>query len=405
MVGTSAVRFSSTTLLLGALIAIPHPGFSQGANVVLTLPEGNAVGSVSVLHGDFRVYDNLPSFQVDAAGNIVVSDFLNARVQVFSPSGTATAVINPVGEPLPQLFPAQLLVLPGNRIVTRSVDQLSVYDYGGSRLATRGSVTGVLVDALPDGRFALDRTGGEGFSIFDSNLQLLQVAGQLPTEFGSVTTRASGQSSRTWTANFGDMCVAFLDTGASPQLPARRGSSVFVTARTGVWVFGSDGGLTLSGRLPDDQFQPLAPTTTPGLDREPGLIVEYFEPIVGYDGNVYSMVRRPDGLQIVKWDLTQLPPAPEIASSPNRPPVLDSVPAQTVAVGARLAFRLRATDPDGDLLTFSATNLPQGAQLNAESGLFVWTPTGNQAGTFQVTIRVQDSHCGADTKQMAITVQ
>ena len=44
--------------------------------------------------------------------------------------------------------------------------------------------------------------------------------------------------------------------------------------------------------------------------------------------------------------------------------------------------RLTATDPDGDRLTWSTSNLPRGATLSADSGRLVWTPDFGQAGTY-----------------------
>src|SRR5262249_40816422 len=41
-----------------------------------------------------------------------------------------------------------------------------------------------------------------------------------------------------------------------------------------------------------------------------------------------------------------------------------------------------ASDPDGDPLTFSAENLPEGARLDPVTGVFDWTPAYNQAADY-----------------------
>ena len=86
----------------------------------------------------------------------------------------------------------------------------------------------------------------------------------------------------------------------------------------------------------------------------------------------------------------------------NRAPVFGQLPeSPTVREGRELRFVLKASDEDGDTLTFSATNLPQGASL-ADS-VFTWTPGGDQAGqAFQVSFAVSD---GKDSASKTLTIQ
>ena len=75
----------------------------------------------------------------------------------------------------------------------------------------------------------------------------------------------------------------------------------------------------------------------------------------------------------------------------NRPPQLQSVPAQTVNEGAALSFNLSATDEDTDnQLTYSISNLPDGATLDESNGQFSWTPGFNQAGDYTLSAKVSD---------------
>ncbi len=59
---------------------------------------------------------------------------------------------------------------------------------------------------------------------------------------------------------------------------------------------------------------------------------------------------------------------------PNLPPVLNSIGNKTVTVGNSISFNVSATDPNGDNLTFSASNLPAGASFNPQTHTFSWTP-------------------------------
>ena len=56
----------------------------------------------------------------------------------------------------------------------------------------------------------------------------------------------------------------------------------------------------------------------------------------------------------------------------NRPPVFRSVAARTVGPGSKVTFRVAATDPDGDALTYRAVSLPAGATFDPATRIFTW---------------------------------
>ena len=55
---------------------------------------------------------------------------------------------------------------------------------------------------------------------------------------------------------------------------------------------------------------------------------------------------------------------------------------QTIAEEQTLTLQVQATDPDGDPLLYSATNLPPGATFDPVAGVLTWTPNLFQAGTY-----------------------
>ena len=59
----------------------------------------------------------------------------------------------------------------------------------------------------------------------------------------------------------------------------------------------------------------------------------------------------------------------------NRPPTFTSIPDQSAIHTATTTFQITASDPDTNLLTFSAQNLPPGAHFTASNQTFTWTPT------------------------------
>jgi hypothetical protein len=74
-----------------------------------------------------------------------------------------------------------------------------------------------------------------------------------------------------------------------------------------------------------------------------------------------------------------------------------------VGEGQPLEFTLSATDPDGDILTYLASNLPDGASFDTITGTFSWTPRYDQAGVYLVRFEVSDGEL-SDFEDVTITV-
>jgi hypothetical protein len=93
----------------------------------------------------------------------------------------------------------------------------------------------------------------------------------------------------------------------------------------------------------------------------------------------------------------------------DRPPVLSPSPIgnRSLNVGQTLTIAITASDADGDVLTFTGTNLPAGATLvdaGPGAATFSWTPTAAQTGSFpNVTITVSDGVL-TDAEVFTITV-
>ena len=54
----------------------------------------------------------------------------------------------------------------------------------------------------------------------------------------------------------------------------------------------------------------------------------------------------------------------------------------STAAPDQVTLQLSATDPDGDVLTYSAADLPPGLTLHAQTGLITGTVTPDTAGAF-----------------------
>lgn len=74
---------------------------------------------------------------------------------------------------------------------------------------------------------------------------------------------------------------------------------------------------------------------------------------------------------------------------PNQAPILTSIPNQSNEQQAAISLQTTATDPDGNNLTYTAANLPNGLSINAQTGLISGIITA-VAGNYQVEITVTD---------------
>ncbi len=80
----------------------------------------------------------------------------------------------------------------------------------------------------------------------------------------------------------------------------------------------------------------------------------------------------------------------------NRPPVVTNPGNQTSAAGQNVNLLISASDPDGDLLTFSATGLPAGLTIDSGTGIIAGAPIS--AGAANVTVSVADGRGGASSQ-------
>jgi len=89
---------------------------------------------------------------------------------------------------------------------------------------------------------------------------------------------------------------------------------------------------------------------------------------------------------------------------PNHAPVLAPIGHKEVEGGGLLSFKVSAIDPDGDPLTYSASNLPSGAKFDPAGQVFSWTPVYEQVGTHKnVHFEVSDGEL-TDSEDITITV-
>jgi hypothetical protein len=100
--------------------------------------------------------------------------------------------------------------------------------------------------------------------------------------------------------------------------------------------------------------------------------------------------------------VAQAPVAPAAA---NRAPSLAGTAGEFARIGETYVFQPQATDPDGDAMSFSATNLPPWASLDPTSGRLSGTPGPTDEGIYEsITIVVADAVRRTESAPFSITV-
>jgi hypothetical protein len=85
-------------------------------------------------------------------------------------------------------------------------------------------------------------------------------------------------------------------------------------------------------------------------------------------------------------------------------PVLNAIGDKSINWGATLSFTISGSDANGDVLTYSASNLPVGATFDPVTQTFSWTPEDSQAGVYaSIRFQVSDGSL-SDTEDITITV-
>jgi len=98
---------------------------------------------------------------------------------------------------------------------------------------------------------------------------------------------------------------------------------------------------------------------------------------------------------------TQSPPA----TAPNSAPSISGTPTTSAKVNVAYAFQPAASDPDGDMLTFSIANKPVWATFDMSSGRLGGTPSSSSTGVFaDIRISVTDGRTTSSLPAFSINV-
>ena len=120
------------------------------------------------------------------------------------------------------------------------------------------------------------------------------------------------------------------------------------------------------------------------------------------DANVYSsiLISASDGVAA-----SSLAPFSIAVVATNSLPIISGAPATSATVGEAYSFIPRASDPDGQALTFSITNRPTWAQFDTATGRLSGTPaSANVGSTSNIVISASDGRDSVSLPAFSLAV-
>ncbi|MFQ5352224.1 MAG: S8 family serine peptidase, partial [Candidatus Binatia bacterium] len=127
----------------------------------------------------------------------------------------------------------------------------------------------------------------------------------------------------------------------------------------------------------------------------PQIAVDALHSIVVYGERIWQPWRQ----SIYAVAVLARPADPAFVATP-----IGSSGAVAVAEGETLKRAFSASGLDPTTTIFSSIGMPDGAYLDAATGLFSWRPNGSQAGTYQVQFQASDAGGGLVTEDVTVEV-
>ena len=384
--GTGGPLSSTVTVPITVLIVNHAPVVTPIADLILTAgqpfdqavqavdPDGNPL-TLSVKNG-------IPGFPLPGFVTLTDNGGGNGILHLNPPAGTPgtyTLTLSATDDG-DGLGPAGVLTGSTTFIVTvQSATQLPILNYIGAKVALIGQP------------FALNLLASEA----DQDNLTYSVAG-LPVAATLTPGTSYGTATLNWTPTAADtgahnVTFTITDTGNGTTIQP---SSITQTIRLVVRasdtapIFPS---VSPTATVAEGQPLSLAVTATkqegdpltysaqglpPGASLDPATGLLTWSPQPGQAGSYAVQVTAGDG-SMSSSETVNITVTPTVFA-----PVFVPLLPQYAREGTPVQFTMVAADLEGHPLTYSLTNTPAGATLNATNGQFTWTPSYGQAGDY-----------------------
>ncbi len=91
----------------------------------------------------------------------------------------------------------------------------------------------------------------------------------------------------------------------------------------------------------------------------------------------------------------------------NTPPRFSPLRVSSIAVNEPFSLQIKAIDPEkpsSSLIRYLGVDLPEGASIDEETGMFTWTPTSRQTGEFTFRVIASDELGAASSQDIKLNV-
>ncbi|AFY70885.1 RHS repeat-associated core domain protein [Thalassoporum mexicanum PCC 7367] len=377
--------------------------FATGRDAFFNLTEGEgAAFSIDASLVDKTVTLNLPAFTLGQTTNLIFelinndsdtqTTFTISDIAIL-PGGTGTSTpVTPTSETpvsadidfssITEVTPSLEAKYGRTSYVNKdkvlstevSLENIGQYDINGPLL--------VAIDNLSDPTVQVQNFDGvtpDGIPYFD----FTNLINEQGLAIGSTSDQRTLSFFNPNESQFTYNLRVLASTNRSPDITSEPGVEAFVDRPYTYQVQATD---------PDNDqltYELLAAPDGMAIDASTGAIS--WTPIIDNVGNYTVTVQVSDGNGGITEQSYNLG---VLDGNRNRPPLFTSTPIVQAAINAEYTYQATASDPDQDGFIFSVVDAPDGLAIDADTGLVTWTPTGEQAGTFDVTLQVTDVRGG-----------
>ena len=262
-------------------------------------------------------------------------------------------------------------------------------------------VTGTIINSTSSGSIDVELNGMDNFTT-SSNIPIVDVSfkglvsgnSNLDITAASLTTTEATYSP---TVNGGTITVNTVTapTNDAPVLEAIGNQEVNETELLTFIISATD--------AEDDELTYSASNLPPGAEFNVSNQTFSWVPAIGTNDTYDVTFNVTDNINDPVSETITITVNPEVVITLNTAPVLAAIGNKVVNETEIISFIISATDEENDELTYSASNLPTGAEFNISNKTFSWVPAIGTNGTYDVTFNVTDGDLN-DSETIIITV-
>jgi hypothetical protein len=279
----------------------------QGPAEVISGTWGSNDNQFGIEYGDTN--DVFPErFYLLLDNAVILEDIINGRTKIYNSAGALTKIIKCVKSPT-------------------------------GEWNEECRIDGVFIETTSEGNVWADQSKYKQpkYSLYSPTGQLIKTSTTMPAELGVVKTESRGSGNYRITITYPDKTYILTSDSYFTKYVRDKNGNVYGLNSGGVWRFSQCGKEIAELTMPQEEKETITAKNAP--DQSISLDVEYGEPVVAPNGDVYTWKKTLSKYIIVKWTWQDDPSVP---SGPDAPTGLTVTPSTT---GLYLAWTASAQDP------------------------------------------------------------